>query len=304
MARGGSTVTRTAFVGCGRLARSLIVLLGPAGYPVDTVVGRRPGAARSAARLAPGARGTTRLQAATEGAQLVLLAVPDRAIGEVAAGLACLDADWRRICVLHHAGALGLEPLRALRRAGAAVGLLHPLQALGDPRLAAELFSGSRARVEGDRRGRAVASRLARALKLVPLRLGRDLNAADRTAYHAAASLASNDLVALLAVSVGLLEGIGVSRRGALDALLPLVRGTLRQIDASALREPLTGPAARGDVATLRAHLHRLRRGSPEDAEIHRLLSIRLARLAHSHGGQTAKATVRDLVRLDRRRGV
>ena len=138
----------------------------------------------------------------------------------------------------------------------------------------------------------------------VRIGLRNGLTPAECNAYHAAASLVSNDVVALLDVGVELLRSIGIGRRRALDALLPLLRGTLTQIDRSGLAGPLTGPAVRGDVDTLRAHLRQLSRGSPEDREIHRLLSIRLARLALQHGETSAAATVRGLIGRKRRREV
>jgi predicted short-subunit dehydrogenase-like oxidoreductase (DUF2520 family) len=297
----------TTVVGTGRLARSLVPLLGPAGHPVVSVVGRRLAAARATCRQARRARPTTSLRAGAERGQLILLAVPDRSIADVTRELAALDdVDWKRRVVLHHAGALGCEPLEALRRAGAGAGLLHPLQSLGVPALAAEILPESRARIEGDRRGRAAARRLARALGLAALPL-KDLSPRDRTAYHAAASLVSNDLLALLAVGAGLLESVGLGHRRALDALLPLIRGTLRQVEQAGLSGPLTGPAPRGDVETLRAHLRRLDTiagGWPEDREIHRLLSIRLARLALELGEPAAAETLSALGGSKRRRRV
>jgi predicted short-subunit dehydrogenase-like oxidoreductase (DUF2520 family) len=294
----------TTVVGTGRLARSLVPLLRPAGHPVVAVVGRRLSAARSVCRHARRARATTSPRVGVGLGRLILLAVPDRAIGAVATKLASLsDVDWKRRSVLHHAGALGCEPLEPLRVAGAGVGILHPLQSLGVPALAAEILPDSRARIEGDRRGLAAARRLARALGLTPLPL-RKLSSGDRTAYHAAASLVSNDLLALLAVGAGLLESTGLGRRRALDALLPLARGTLRQVEQAGLAGPLTGPAPRGDVDTLRAHLRRLAKGPPEDREIHRLLSIRLARLALERGEPDARETVTALGGSKRRRGL
>jgi len=302
-----STAVATTIVGTGRLARALAPLLGPAGHPVVSVVGRTSGAARSTVRGLPRAVATTSLTRGLEHAKLVLLAVPDRRVATLAKELAALEAiEWKRRVVLHHAGALGCESLEPLRRAGAGVGLLHPFQSLGVAELAAELLPGARARVEGDRRGLAAARRLARALGLVPLALGK-LSARDRTAYHAAASLLSNDVLALLAVGTGLLESIGLGQRRALAALLPLARGTLRQVERAGLTGPLTGPATRGDVETLRAHLRRLDTlagGSPEDREIHRLLSLRLARLALKHGEPGAADTLSALVGPKPRRGV
>ena len=165
--------------------------------------------------------------------------------------------------------------------------MLHPLQTLGDPVLAPGLLAGSRARIEGDRRGRASAVRLARALGLVPLRLPAELTADQRSAYHAAASLVSNDLVALLALGMDVMEGAGVGRGPALDGLATLARGTLAQAERSGLEGALTGPVARGDVETLEAQLERASR-VPGAAEVHRVLSRRLAVLARCSGSTAA----------------
>jgi len=227
-----------------------------------------------------------------------LLAVPDRSIAPTARLLSKAPrVDWQGRIVLHHAGALGTEPLAPLSDAGAAVGVLHPLQSLGIPELVAEILPGSRARIEGDSRGRSTATRLARSLGLVPLRLKRDLSDSDRTAYHAAAALASNDLVALLAIGLELLESIGLTSRQATDALVPLVRGTLAQVQHRGVSGALTGPVPRGDRETVFAHLDRISQGRPVDHEVHRQLSIRLARLAEP---LASPSTRRAIARLRR----
>ena len=230
-------------------------------------------------------------------ARLLLLAVPDREIAPLAATLAAdRGIDWRRRTVLHHAGALGLEPLAPLGRAGAAVGMLHPLQCLGRSRLAAGLLAGSRARVEAAGPARRIARRLARDVGLVPLELPGRVTQSDRTAYHAAAALVSNDLLALLGIGIDLLQSVGLRRREALSALLPLIRGTLVQAERGGLGDALSGPAARGDLATLEAHLKRLDRLSPDAADAHRSLSLRLLALARTEG-QTLPPSLRRQLR-------
>jgi predicted short-subunit dehydrogenase-like oxidoreductase (DUF2520 family) len=216
------------------------------------------------------------------------------------------EVEWGGRVVLHHAGALGLDPLRPLARAGAFVGVLHPLQTLGDASLAASLLVGSHARIEGQPRARAAAARLARDVGLVPLPLGRHLSAADRAAYHAAASLVSNDLLALLSHGVQLLESIGLDHRAALRALAPLARGTLVQAERHGIGRTLTGPVVRGDAETVRGQLASLRRRSRSAAEVHRLLSEQLIRLAEQEGHPLPRAELRRLravLRAGRRGG-
>jgi len=78
----------------------------------------------------------------------------------------------------------------------------------------------------------------------------------DRAAYHAAACIASNHFVALM----GQVERVGASVGLPLDAYLGLVRGTLSNVERLGPARALTGPAARGDVATINRHIHALER--------------------------------------------
>jgi predicted short-subunit dehydrogenase-like oxidoreductase (DUF2520 family) len=267
-------------VGAGRLASTLAPLLVEAGYGVTAIAS--PGA-RSARRLASSlGRGRAVADSvAVLTAELVLLAVPDRSIDAVARELAAAIGPQTPVrTFLHHAGALGLPPLRPLKRRSRACGVLHPLQSLAPG--GRGLPAGTRARVEGDRPALVVARRLCRDLGLVPLRLA--AGAAARESYHAAAAMASNDLIGLLSLAVDVLETAGLSRKEATAALLPLVRGTLDRVEDRGLAAALTGPVVRGDAATLAAHLRRLDRTSRPAAAIHRALSERLLRIASARG--------------------
>lgn len=288
----------TGFIGAGRLTRSLLPLLAAAGYPIAAVAAPRQAAARTACQGVAGVRSTTDLASAVRGVELVLLAVPDRAVEDVAADLVgATPHDWPGRVVLHHAGALGPEALRALARRGASTGVFHPLQALADPGSASLALAGSRVRIEGDPAASRMARRLARDLELVPLRIG-PLAPAQRSAYHAAASLLSNDLLALLSIGVDLLESLGLKRVDAVRALGALGRGTLTQAERRGLGATLTGPVVRGDAATLAAHLARLSRDTGDAAEIHRMLSRRLLQLARREKRPLAAEAERGLRKL------
>jgi len=293
-----------ALIGAGRLARAFIPALHAAGYPIVAIADKVISRARRACRMAPGAAPKRDAESAVAPAALILLAVPDAAIAPLAARLAArADLRWRGKIVLHHAGALGPDQLAPLARRGAAVGLLHPLQSLGDGPLAAALLRGSSARIEGGARAGAAARRLARDLGLVPLRFGAALSAEQRTIYHAAAALLSNDLMALLGIGSGLLRTLGLSQRAAIAALAPLARGSLLQAERQGLGAALTGPVARGDVETLAAHLRSLKRRSGAAERLHRLLSEQLLLLAEGLGegpARDSRRRMRSLLRSDR----
>jgi predicted short-subunit dehydrogenase-like oxidoreductase (DUF2520 family) len=187
---------------------------------------------------------------------LVLLCVPDRAIGEVAAEIPV--GPW----VAHVSGA---TPLSALapheRRFG-----LHPLQSFSRLRGAEQLDGVWGAVTAESDEARAVARWLAEALGLRPF----DLAEEGRVAYHAGAAMASNYLVTLRAAAGSLLEAAGVPP----EALDPLIRGV---VDGGF---ELTGPIARGDWDTVERHLAVIRTERPELEELYVVLAEATARIA------------------------
>ena len=192
----------------------------------------------------------------TDGAELVLLCVPDRAIPEVAAAVPL--GPW----IAHVSGA---TPLAALdphtRRFG-----LHPLQSFSRAR-GPEQLDGAWAAITAETvDARSVGLWLAETLGLRPFAL----DDAERAAYHAGAAIASNYLVTLHALAASLLEVAGAPP----EALGPLMRGVIDN------DFELTGPIARGDWETVRRHLEVIREHRPELEELYLALADATARLA------------------------
>lgn len=205
---------RIAVVGSGRLGTALSRALRAAGlHAGDAPLGRGADAV---------------------GADVVFLCVPDREIAAAAAPIAVGPL------VVHCSGASSVDLVAEAghdRR-----GVLHPLMSVptGDTALEGAC-AAIRATTDGDA---ALLRGLAESLGMVPI----DVAEEDRTAYHAAASLASNALVALQVAAAELAATAGVPA----SALQPLARASLAQVGASGA-EALTGPAARGDWATVDA---------------------------------------------------
>ena len=169
--------------------------------------------------------------------QLVLLCVPDRAIGEVARGVA--PGPW----VAHVSGATSLDALEAHARRFS----MHPLQTFTLDR-GPEQLDGAYAAVSAETdEAREVGLWLARTLGLEPFALPD----AKRAVYHAGAAVASNYLVTLRRAAGSLFEAAGAPP----EALDPLMRRTIEN------GFELTGPIARGDWATVDAHLDADKRG-------------------------------------------
>jgi len=102
----------------------------------------------------------------------------------------------------------------------------------------------------------------------------------SRAAYHAAAAIASNFLIALEASAVELLEAAGVADpEEARELLAPLV---LRSAANWAERGPdaLTGPIARGDEETVERHLAAIDGVAPELLGLYHALAERTRAVA------------------------
>jgi predicted short-subunit dehydrogenase-like oxidoreductase (DUF2520 family) len=144
------------------------------------------------------------------------------------------------------------------------VGSLHPLQSLPSVELGVERLPGSWCAVDGP----AGVERLAVSLGMRPFRVADD----QRVAYHAAATIASNHLVALLGQASRIAAESGVPP----EALLPLVRATLDNVDTLGPEAALTGPVARGDADTVSRHLDTL---PAADQRAYRALAAEALRL-------------------------
>jgi predicted short-subunit dehydrogenase-like oxidoreductase (DUF2520 family) len=150
--------------------------------------------------------------------------------------------------VIHLSGACPLEELDKLRwaRPDVEVGSLHPLQSLPSPEVGLHRLPGSWCAIEGP----ASVERLALSLGLRPFRVAPE----QRARYHAAATIASNHLVAVLGQAVRVAASAGIPP----EALLPLVRASVDNVDALGAPAALTGPVARGDADTVARHLDAL----------------------------------------------
>jgi predicted short-subunit dehydrogenase-like oxidoreductase (DUF2520 family) len=234
-------------------------------------VGRMGGALAKAAReegLEVALAGRELALEAALGSEAALLCVPDGAIRDVAATIAEAIPPLR--LVGHSSGATSLEALAPAADRGAAVYSLHPLQTVPGPD--AELVGAACAVTGSTPEAQRFAARLAERLGMRPFAVPEE----RRAAYHAAASIASNFLVALEESATDLLERIGIE--DARKLLAPLVLTTAANW-ADRGRDALSGPIARGDEDTVGRHVAALRDHAPELVPLYEALAERTREL-------------------------
>ncbi|HEY7675098.1 MAG TPA: DUF2520 domain-containing protein [Burkholderiales bacterium] len=267
------------FIGAGRVATGLATGFARAGREVVAVAGRNADSARELARRVRGARACAPQEVADR-ADIVFLTVPDDAIEAVASGLR-----WRKgaACV-HCSGAAELDALAKAAADGALAGGFHPLHMFGEPGFQ-EALAGCSIAVAGPDALVEQLEELARALGARPLRLPEG----GRALYHAAANFSGAFVLALVQETVALWGKLGIAEADALAALLPLLRGTVDNVERLGAAGGLGSVIARGDIGTIRRHLDVLA-DFPRSLELYRLLSLRTIPLAIAKGTLKAEA--------------
>lgn len=291
-----SKIGPVGFIGAGKVGTALAALLNARGVPITGVSGRTLTDGRRMASAAKLNSDSAKERVDTIAASsLVFLTVPDDAIGPLCKEIA--DAGgWRAgQGVVHCSGALPSAILQPAKDAGALVASFHPLQAFASFDAALENMPGSTFALEGD------AGLVNKLEPLVHLLGGTALRltAAEKTLYHAAAVIASNYTVTLAALASELLvkQGIAPDANTALRYLMPLLRGTINNLEELGLPDALTGPLARGDSGTVQRHLEGLQTCAPELAHLYRHLA-RLSLPLVEKKGHIEPDTLRTLVSL------
>jgi predicted short-subunit dehydrogenase-like oxidoreductase (DUF2520 family) len=215
---------------------------------VHVIGGGRAGAA-IAARLAERGVAVAIGRPPIPESELVILAVPDSAIAEVAKEV------HRGRWVAHVSGATPLTALEPHKRRFT----VHPLQTLTLER-GPEQLDGAWAAITAETAGARKRARwLAETLGLKPF----ELADADRTLYHAGAVIGGNFLVTLYRIAARLLRESGAPP----EAIVPLMRRTIEN------DFDLTGPIARGDLETVEAHIAALEERAPDLVPLYRALA-------------------------------
>jgi len=265
-----------SFIGAGTLGTALSLACADVGYRVLAIHSHKFEDAIRLANALPEAEAVSNSSDTTK-ADIVFLTVPDDAIAAV-----CESVAWRASSsVVHCSGALSIDALDAAARTGAATGSLHPLQTFAVGAEHAGRLSDIAYALE------ASSNELREILQDLAVALGgrpQWIRSADKPLYHASAAMASNYLVALLGDASRLWESFGLSRDSGLHSLLPLVRGTIDNLQGVGFPDALTGPIARGDVDTVRIHLDALTASQPDIIQSYAAMGKRTVTLGLEKG--------------------
>ncbi len=248
-------MVKLGFIGTGTVGTALAIRLNDRGYPVVAASSKNGISSKNLAQKIEGCEAADSNQAVADAAELVFITTPDGVIPQVAA-----EVQWHEgQNVVHCSGADSTETLKPARKLGSQVGAIHPLQTFASVDQAIENIPGSTFAVEAE-------EPLKKTLRDITAALNGDfieLKAEDKVLYHAAAVIACNYLVTLVKLATDLWQTFDVPTNQAAKALLPLLQGTLNNIENVGIPGCLTGPLARGDTGTISKHIEAMKKTAP-----------------------------------------
>ena len=268
---------KLGFIAAGTVGNALAIRLSQRGYPVIAVSSRSHTSAKKLAQAISGCRAVNDNQAVANEAELIFITTPDGAIAPVVS-----EIKWRPgQSVVHCSGAASTDILEPARQLGAQVGAFHPLQTFASIEQAIDNIPSSTFAIEAEEPLLSILKDMATALDGHWIGLG----ASDKVLYHTAAVITCNYMVTLVKLATDLWQTFNVPTSQATKALIPLLRGTLNNIDNTGIPQCLTGPIARGDTGTIEKHLNALQKVAPTLLSTYRELGLQTIPIALAKGG-------------------
>ncbi len=268
---------KLGFIGAGTVGTALSTRLSERGYQVVAVSSRSQTSAEKLAQAISGCRAVNNNnQAVADEAELIFITTPDDAIAPVVS-----EIKWHSgQSVVHCSGADSTDILEPARKSGARVGAFHPLQSFASVKQAIDNIPGSTFAIEAEEPLLTTLKDMATTLDGQWI----ELKASDKVLYHAAAVIACNYMITLIKLATDLWQTFNVPTQQATKALMPLLRGTLNNIDNVGIPQCLTGPIARGDTGTIEKHLNALQKTAPALLSTYRELGLQTIPVALAKG--------------------
>ena len=267
-----------AIIGAGMVGTAIGYLLKISGYEVVAIADKSTPALRRTQSYI-GGKACHKPQEVLREADFILITTPDDIISSVCKDIARSPLIKGKY-IFHMSGAGSLDLLEPAKKAGAAVGSIHPLQSFSSIDNAIHNIPSSYFGITADAKAKILAKTIVLALGGKPIYISSE----QKTLYHAAACVASNYLVSLLNVVESIYQFIGISEKDAKKAYLPLIYGSLKNIELSGSVAALTGPIARGDSGTIQKHVDAINAHLPQYVSLYSSLGLATVDLARKKG--------------------
>ena len=255
-------------IGCGNVGKTLAHLWFKHGvFHIQDVCNRSHDSAQSACEFI-GQGNPIHSFNDLRPADIFLITAADQSIAECCDQLVESNVLQAGNIVFHCSGALPASILEKAKNVSALIASIHPIKSFANPNLCITNFSGTFCGAEGDLDALAILKQAFQAIGGQTLHI----QSTNKTFYHAASVVASNYLTALLELSIQSYVKSGLTRAQALQIINPIAHGTINNIVELDTAHALTGPIARGDLATVETQLNAFQSWKTEYGDLYRLL--------------------------------
>ena len=257
-------------IGAGKVGCSLGKYLKDAGVTVTGYFSRTVESAQEAADFTQ-TKVFANVQDLVKASDTLFITTPDGSIGDVWDCIAKLSIQNKIIC--HFSGSLSSVVFSGIEKTGASGCSIHPMLAFSDRFSSYRQLNEAYMTIEGQETAVNVVRELFERLGNSVCRIDSD----KKELYHCAASIVSNQVIALYTMGTDQLVKCGFDREDAAKLVTPLVRNNVESMLADGVVNALTGPVERNDTGTVEKHLKAL---EGDDREVYRLLAKRLVKIS------------------------
>ncbi len=270
---------KVGIIGAGVVGTAIGVVLYDKGYEITGIHDKKSESTKTLVERI-GCTTYASPQEVSRSSDILFITTNDSAIPAVVDELALSKAFGCGQVLIHMSGAQTSAIFDKARTFGARGLSLHPLQSFANLDMAIANIPGSIFSIEGDQDTHVIAIDLVKRLQGEYFFIDQEA----KPLYHAGACVVSNYLVTLVNLGINLLQISGVSRELAGKALLPLIKGTIRNIENAGIPDALTGPIARGDISTIVKHLDCMEEGGADLLPLYSCLGYYTAQIAQEKG--------------------
>ncbi|KPU27178.1 hypothetical protein TR13x_06345 [Caloranaerobacter sp. TR13] len=269
---------KIGFIGAGKVGCAFGKYLKDNNFDVVGYYSRKFESAQKGAKEVKGVA-FRNLQELLDLAQLIFITTLDDVIKKVADEISKHYDIKKGQIFVHMSGALSSKELFSLKQRGAYIYSLHPLQSFADINSALISLKSTVFTVEGDKEKINILEDMMEKCGNRFFTITEEL----KGLYHASACVVSNYLVTLIDYGLKFYEIMGVDEELAIEAVYPLIKGTIENIRKLGPKKALTGPIKRGDVGTIVKHIESLEGFAPELLNLYKILGYETVKLTEGN---------------------
>lgn len=267
---------RVTVIGAGNVGSSLAIALHKEGYPIVSVISRTVRSALALAKSVSCQKASTSVADISPDSELILIATPDRVVEDIAGQIARLKKlKFRKLFAAHTAGVLSADALEPLRRKGALIASIHPIQSFPSVARLKGVYFG----IGAEGRALTRAEQLVKSLGGSPVAISEQM----KPLYHAACVFASAYMVVFLNSISELARHLDLKASWT-EVFGPLMTSAMENAVKHSPERALTGPIIRGDFTTINLHLSALSKYTPQLLPLYTIGGIEAARIAKEQG--------------------